>query len=182
MGQMDQALKRGPEIYLDVETQRLSFEVAGGWANIKEFGLAVAVTWDHQHGFRHWFEKDVERLVSELGRFSRIITFNGNRFDLEVLCGYASIKQLRSRSFDLLTDLHARLGHRVRLDDLARETLGRGKTGSGVEAVEWWRAGQREKVAKYCEKDVRLLIDMVAHARKTGYVVIDGRQVQVNWL
>jgi hypothetical protein len=32
------------EIYLDVETQRLSHEVPGGWANIRAFGLAVAVT------------------------------------------------------------------------------------------------------------------------------------------
>ncbi len=179
---MDQEVKGGTEIYLDVETQRLSYEVAGGWTNIKEFGVAVAVTWDQEHGFRRWFEKDAERLVTELARFSRIITFNGNRFDLEVLRGYAPIEKLLSRSFDLLADLHARLGHRVRLDDLARETLGRGKTGSGVEAVQWWRAGQRERVAMYCEKDVRLLIDMVSHARTTGYVVVDRRQVHVNWL
>ncbi len=179
---MDLAPKPAPEIYLDVETQRLSFEVTGGWSSIRKFGLAVGVTWDHEHGFRRWFEKDAERLVSELAKFSRIITFNGDRFDLEVLRGYTSIEQLRSRSFDLLADLSARLGHRVGLDSLARETLGRGKTGSGVEAVQWWRAGQQEKVAEYCEKDVRLLIDMVAHARKTGYVVVDSRQVRVNWL
>lgn len=178
---MDQPFNRASEIYLDVETQKLSFEVAGGWTNIKEFGLAVAVTWDQEHGFRHWFEKDAERLVAELAKFSRIITFNGNRFDLEVLRGYTSIKELRPRSFDLLADLQARLGHRVTLDNLARETLGRGKTGSGVEAVQWWRSGQQEKVAEYCEKDVRLLIDMVEHARKTGYVVVDGRQLVVKW-
>src|ERR1017187_4747835 len=34
------------EIYLDIETLRLSTEVPGGWSSIEKFGLAVAVTWD----------------------------------------------------------------------------------------------------------------------------------------
>jgi DEAD/DEAH box helicase domain-containing protein len=169
------------EIYLDVETLRLSDEVEGGWTNIRAFGLALAVTWDIEHGFRRWYENEVASLVTELAGFSRIITFNGNRFDLEVLQGYTPIKELRTRSFDLLTDLQGKLGHRVKLERLARETLGRSKTGSGIQAVQWWRAGQREKVARYCEEDVRLLIEMVAHARKAGYVMIGGRQVRVNW-
>ena len=44
------------EIYFDLETLRLSAEVDGGWRNIKDFGLAVAVTWDQEHQFRHWYE------------------------------------------------------------------------------------------------------------------------------
>ena len=54
------------EIYLDVETQRLAHEVPGGWANIRAFGLSVAVTWDEAHGFRTWFEPDAPRLIAEL--------------------------------------------------------------------------------------------------------------------
>jgi hypothetical protein len=47
------------EIYLDVETQRLSSEVQGGWNNIRAFGVSVAVTWDEPAGFRDWYEADV---------------------------------------------------------------------------------------------------------------------------
>ena len=43
------------EIYLDIETLRLSHEVDGGWSNIRGFGMAVAVTWDKENGFRRWF-------------------------------------------------------------------------------------------------------------------------------
>ena len=43
------------EIYLDVETQRLSSEVPGGWNNIRAFGVSVAVTWDEPAGFRDWY-------------------------------------------------------------------------------------------------------------------------------
>jgi hypothetical protein len=32
------------EIFFDIETLRLWYEVEGGWSNITKFGLAVAVT------------------------------------------------------------------------------------------------------------------------------------------
>lgn len=153
----------------------------GGWANIRAFGLAVAVTWDKEHGFRRWFEEDALRLVGELGGFTRIVTFNGNRFDFEVLRGYAPIGPLRRLSFDVHEELHKLLGHRVKLDQLARDTLGTAKSGDGLQAVEWWRAGQKDRVASYCEQDVALLRDIVEHARAKGYVVLSSRQVRVTW-
>lgn len=172
----------GEEIYLDVETLRLSDEVPGSWGNIKDFGLAVAVTWNAHHNFRHWFETDASKLVSELGGFSRIITFNGNRFDLEVLSGYTPVRHLLSKSLDLLADLKPRLGHRVSLASLAQATLGCAKSGTGLEAVEWWRAGKKDKVVRYCEQDVQLLIDLVQFARRNGFVVVDGQRVKVKWV
>jgi hypothetical protein len=69
------------EIYFDVETQKLSHEVPGGWSNIQAFGLAVAVSWDEAHQFRVWFELDAQNLIAELETFDRIITYNGERFD-----------------------------------------------------------------------------------------------------
>ena len=169
------------EIYLDVETLRLSHEVEGGWGNIRAFGLAVAVTWDKEHGFRRWFETDAAELVGELGSFTRVVTFNGNRFDLEVLRAYAPVEEVRRRSFDVHEKLHQQLGHRVKLDQLVRDTLGAAKTGDGLQAVEWWRAGQKDRVVEYCQQDVALLRDVVEHGRAKGYVVVSSRQVRVSW-
>lgn len=169
------------EIYLDIETLRLSHEVPGGWGNIRGFGLAVAVTWDKENGFRRWFEQDAAQLIAELCNFTHIVTFNGNRFDLEVLRGYGPIDGLRVRSFDVHEELHKKLGHRVKLDQLAKDTLGTAKSGDGVQAVEWWRAGQKEQVASYCEQDVALLRDIVAHGRAKGFVVVSPRRVSVTW-
>lgn len=169
------------EIYLDIETLRLSHEVEGGWRNVRSFGIAVAVTWDKEHGFRRWFEPDALDLISELERFTRVVTFNGNRFDLEVLRGYAPIDRLRQVSFDVHEELHKQLGHRVKLDQLAKDTLGSAKSGDGLQAVEWWRAGEKERVAGYCEMDVAILRDVVEHGRTKGYVVISSRQVRVAW-
>jgi DEAD/DEAH box helicase domain-containing protein len=77
--------------------------------------------------------------------------------------------------------LHRRLGFRIKLDELARETLGFRKTGNGMEVTHWWRDGRKEEVCKYCENDVQLLVDLVQFARRTKYVVVKSRQLPVDW-
>lgn len=172
----------GPqEIYLDVETLRVSHEVEGGWKSIREFGLAVGVTWDSANGFRNWLEPQAANLVQELAAYPRVITFNGERFDFEVLSKYANVKPLYGASLDLLVELQRILGFRVKLESVARETLGTTKSGSGLDAVAWWRAGERDKVIAYCRQDVKLLVDLVKFARDKGHVVIDGRRISVKW-
>lgn len=153
----------------------------GGWSNIQNFGIAVAVTWDKENGFRRWFEPDAKQLIAELETFTQVVTFNGNRFDLEVLRAYAPIEQVRRRSFDVLEAMHKLLGHRIKLDQLAKDTLGKSKSGDGIEAVGWWRAGEKDRVAAYCEQDVAILRDVVEHGRAKGYVVVASRQVTVKW-
>jgi DEAD/DEAH box helicase domain-containing protein len=176
------------EIYLDVETQRLSNEVQGGWNNIRAFGLAVAVTWNDPAGFREWYEGDAAGLIEEMGTFDRVLTFNGLRFDLEVLAAYGNVRLLRDKSLDIMKDLERRLGFRAKLQDIARATLGKDKTGSGPEAVTWWRSGDpvlQRRVVDYCRMDVELLRDIVAHGRREGFVKVPSlgkdRTVYVAW-
>ncbi|HEX7629876.1 MAG TPA: ribonuclease H-like domain-containing protein [Candidatus Methylomirabilis sp.] len=166
------------EIYLDVETQRLADEVQGGWDNIRAFGLSVAVTWDAAHDFREWYEDDAVPLIGELSGFERIVTFNGDRFDLEVVSAYGDVAALRPKSVDILRDLKRRLGFRVSLQAVAQATLGRQKTGSGVDAVTWWRSGDpilRRRVADYCRMDVEILRELVVHGRREGFVKVPSR-------
>ena len=166
------------EIYLDTETQHLADEVPGGWDNIRAFGLSVAVTWDASNEYREWYEPDAGRLIGELHAFDRIVTFNGLRFDLEVLSAYGDIRELRGKSLDLLQDLKRRLGFRVSLESLAQATLGKGKTGTGLDAVRWWRSGDpalRERVVEYCRKDVEVLREIVTHGRREGYVKVPSQ-------
>jgi DEAD/DEAH box helicase domain-containing protein len=176
------------EIYLDVETQRLSSEVPGGWNNIRAFGVSVAVTWDEPAGFRDWYEADVARLIEELAAFDRVITYNGIRFDLEVLAAYGDVAALHAKSLDVLKDLERRLGFRPKLQDVAQATLGKQKTGSGPEAVKWWRSGDpalRQRVVDYCRMDVEILREVVAHGRREGFVKVPSqgkdRTVFVAW-
>jgi DEAD/DEAH box helicase domain-containing protein len=172
------------EIYLDTETQWLADEVQGGWDNIRGFRLSVAVTWDAVNGYREWYELDAGRLIGELRAFDRIVTFNGLRFDLEVLSAYGDIRDLRGKSLDLLQDLKRRLGFRMSLQSLAQATLGKSKTASGVEAVKWWRSGDpalRQRVVDYCRMDVEILREIVTHGRREGFVKVpsQGKELTV---
>jgi RNase_H superfamily len=169
------------EIYLDIETLRLSSEVSGGWGSIDKFGVAVAITWDLKNEYRSWFEADVLKLIEELRRFERIVTYNGDRFDFVVLSGYGEIRGLAARSFDVLSSISSALGHRVKLDKVASDTLGVTKDGDGLDAVRWWRQGERDRVIEYCKKDVDLLIGIVAHGRMHGHFKAGGRKIMVDW-
>jgi DEAD/DEAH box helicase domain-containing protein len=170
------------EIYLDTETLKLAEQVPGGWSSIPDFGLSVAVTWDADNQFRVWYEGDAPRLIEEMSRFDRVITFNGERFDFQVLSKYGDVRPLYPRSLDLLAHLKQSLGFRVKLESLAQGTLGQGKAGAGELAVEWWHSGQRDKVVAYCRQDVQLIVDIVRFARANGYVRIPpARTVAVNW-
>lgn len=172
------------EIYLDTETQRAADEVQGGWDNIRAFGLSVGVTWDAANGYREWYEAQAGQLIGELRAFDRIVTFNGLRFDLEVLSAYGDVRELQRKSLDLLQDLKRRLGFRVSLQSVAQATLGKSKTASGLEAVKWWRSGDpalRQRVAEYCRTDVEILREIVAHGRREGFVRIpsQGKELTV---
>ncbi len=130
----------------------------GGWANIRDFGLAVACTYDDQNGYRFWHAPAAKALVEELEQFDRIVGFNVLRFDFEVLSAAVPDigRRLGRKTVDMLADIERELGHRVGLDSLAEATLGERKSATGVLAVQWWRDGLRDRVRDYCRKDVEV--------------------------
>jgi DEAD/DEAH box helicase domain-containing protein len=163
-------------IVLDIETQYLSEEVPGGWNSVDKFRVAVVVTWDRKHGMRVWYEEDVSRLLTELKNYDPIVTFNGENFDFKVLSAYGSVEFLYSKSTDLLALLSKKLGFRMALESLARATLGRGKTGSGKDSVEWWRSGDpalRQKVVEYCKMDVELTRDVYEYIKEKQHALVE---------
>ncbi|GAF99831.1 unnamed protein product, partial [marine sediment metagenome] len=103
------------EIVFDLETKKMSYEVEGGFQNKGEFGLSVAVTWDDNHGFRDWLEKDAQALVKELSLYDKVIGFNVLGFDYEVLATYDPDVQrlLRNKTCDIMYCLWQVLEHRV---------------------------------------------------------------------
>jgi DEAD/DEAH box helicase domain-containing protein len=157
-------------VIFDLETQRLFEEVGGRFP--ERLGLAVAVTWDNENGFREWWERDAQALVAELSRFRRVVGFNVLRFDYEVLSPYQPdvFRLLSGKTVDVLEDVFTTLGFRVKLTHLAEATLGRSKTADGIEAVRLWRDGERQKLVEYCRADVELTRDLYAHGLTRGEI------------
>ena len=173
------------EVYYDVETQ-LSADEVGGWNNIRGMRVSVAVTWSATDLFRLWEEETVPQMIEYLGGFNRVVSFNGDRFDAQVLSYYGNVEAINRHSFDVLVDLSRRLGHRVSLDSVAQATLGVGKSADGVMALKWWKEGQIELIAEYCRKDVQVLKDVVTYGRRNGHVkYLDrsgaSRSISVEW-
>ena len=173
------------EVYYDVETQ-LSADEVGGWNNIRGMRVSVAVTWSATDLFRLWEEETVLQMIEYLGGFNRVVSFNGDRFDAQVLSYYGNVEAINRHSFDVLVDLSRRLGHRVSLDSVAQATLGVGKSADGVMALKWWKEGQIELIAEYCRKDVQVLKDVVAFGRRNGHVKYHdrsgaSRSISVEW-
>lgn len=157
-------------LVFDLETQRSASEV-GGWHNTHRMGLAVGVLYDCATDvFESYAEARVEALVERLLSAPVVIGFNVRRFDYGVLRGYTERRLDEIRTFDLLEDVHARLGYRLGLDHLAEHTLGRHKTASGLQSLEWFRRGEIAKVEAYCRADVEITRDLWLHGAREGYV------------
>ncbi len=167
-----EALRERRVLVLDVETQRSAAEV-GGWHNARLMRIAVAVTYDTSTGdMTPWGEKDVPALLRALREAELVVGFNVDRFDMAVLSGYASPADLAAvKTFDILAEVKDRLGFRLSLDALASETLGAGKSADGLQSLEWFRAGEVEKVRTYCEKDVALTRDLFLHGLQQGHLL-----------
>ncbi len=52
----------------------------------------------------------------------------------------------------------------MRLDQLAEGTLGKNKSGGGADAMDWWKAGEVEKVRAYCLDDVKITKELYDYA------------------
>jgi DEAD/DEAH box helicase domain-containing protein len=164
--------REGPRLlYLDLETQKTAQEV-GGWQNTHLMRISVAVLFDSvQHQFIAFEEDRIDDLLAHLKTGDLIIGFNIKRFDYRVLGAYSDQDLSGLPTFDILEDVHHRLGFRIGLDHLARETLNQGKTADGLQAVEWFRAGEMEKLTEYCRQDVGVTRDLFLYGLENGHLV-----------
>ena len=118
-----------------------------------------------------YWEKDAPALIAELKSADRVVGFNIIGFDYEVLKPYARHENFRAfRTTDMLQDIYRTLNFRLRLDSIAKATLGATKTADGVQSVEWFRNGELDRVAEYCKSDVDITRRVYEFGRDNGFV------------
>ena len=174
-------------VLFDLETRRSADEV-GGWGNAHRMGISVGVACLLEEGrFEVFREERVAELSELLISADLVVGFNVNRFDYQVLSGYTGLDYRRkTRTLDLLEEVHRRIGFRVGLDHLAGETLGAAKSADGLQCLEWVKEGRLDLVESYCKKDVELTRDLYLYGRREGCVWLRHRQrgrvkVPVEW-
>lgn len=175
------------QIVLDLETKKTFDEI--GSRNPGDLGVTVVGTYFYATGeYRAFREHEMTELEQLLSKASRIIGFNIKRFDFPALQPH--LKHINTNDLpylDLLEDLEKVLGHRVSLQSVATATLNVGKSGSGLDAIQYYRTGDFEKLIKYCLDDVRITKDVFEYGKKFGFVSYlskDGRNklnAKIEW-
>ena len=166
-----------PENYcvFDIETKRSAQEV-GGWHRARNMGVSVAVVYDNrQQAFFVYEEKQIKDLITSLFSFDLVVGFNNKRFDNKVLSAYTRRNLSNLPSFDILEAIYNQLGYRLSLDHLAEQTLGKSKQGHGLQALEWFKQGEMEKLTAYCQEDVQLTKELFLFGIQQQYLLFQNK-------
>lgn len=173
-------------VYFDVETERLADEV-GGWNNIEQLGLAVAVTLHSRDGsFGVYRAHQTEELLADLRSADCVVGFNSRGFDFRVLQPYVAFNLKDLKDLDLMLDIKKSAGFRVGLNNACSATFNEGKSGHGADSVQWWREGKQDEVIEYCKQDVLLTRRLHEYGAQHHHVFCKDKQgrrrsVNVTW-
>lgn len=150
------------QITLDVETKNIFQEVGN---DAKKLGISyVGVHNSETNEYFGFFEADLSKMWPILEQADLIIGYNIKSFDYEVLSPYYRGDIRRFPTLDLLEVVRDALGFRLKLDNLAKATLNKGKIGDGLDAVRYFREGKMEELARYCLEDVRITREIFDYA------------------
>ena len=136
--------------------------------NPEDLTLAVVAVYSYpDDAYTAYTQETLPDLWEVMRNIDTLIGFNNNHFDTPLLNKYAPMDLLKEYdSIDLLESVRQSLGRRIRLDWIAEGTLGTQKSGDGLQAVEWWKQGEVEKVKQYCIDDVRITKEIFDYALK----------------
>ncbi|MBP6858388.1 MAG: ribonuclease H-like domain-containing protein [Candidatus Pacebacteria bacterium] len=150
-------------ITFDIETKNLFQDV--GSNDPADLDLSVLCIHDSLDGqFTSFLEGDLNKLWPIIEQADALVTWNGDHFDIPLLNKYYPGDLTKIKSIDLMKEVQLVLGRRLKLDTVGEATLGRNKSGHGLDAIEWWKNGEIEKIIKYCIEDVRLTRDLYDYA------------------
>jgi DEAD/DEAH box helicase domain-containing protein len=161
------------QIILDVETQK-TFEEVGGYfpdrLGISFVGVCIREGMSGKGEMKGYFEKDLPELFPLLESADVVIGFNCDSFDMQTFLPYYKADISRIATVDLMIRIKESVGHRIGLDAVAKETLGVGKTGDGLDAIKYFKSKDWDKLRDYCLQDVAVTRDIYDVGLKTGKI------------
>ena len=161
------------QVILDVETKRTFDEVGGFFPDklgISFVGACVREGFGGKGEMMGFFEEDLPDLFPILEKADVVIGYNIDNFDMPTFTPYYSGEINAIPTLDLLVRIKDSFGHRIKLDSVAQETLGVGKSGDGLDAIKYYRRGQLDKLRDYCLQDVAVTRDVYDYGLKNGKV------------
>ncbi len=171
-------------IVIDIETTTL---VESG-EPVVSLDISVVGAYDYSDNTYHTYTTDeLNDLWERIQKTNTLIGFNSDHFDIPLLNKYCPFDLKAMTSFDILRELRKIIHRRVSLNAVAQGTLGIAKSGKGVDAVEWWKKGEIERVKKYCNDDVEITKRVFDYLRENNLLkFVDGgilyeKKIPINW-
>lgn len=161
------------QVILDVETKKIFDEVGGYFPDrlgVSFVGVCVREGTSGKGEMMSFFEQDLPRLFPLLEKADVVIGFNIDDFDMQTLVPYYQGKITNIPTLDVMMRIKKSIGHRIGLDAVAKETLGIGKTGDGLDAVKYYNSKNWEALEKYCLQDVAVTRDVYDFGLSKGVV------------
>ena len=156
-------------ITFDIETIG---EFRNGPRAFENLELTICCIHDSEtDSYDSFLKEDLPRLWKIFEHTDALVGFNSDHFDIPILNKYYPGDLSKIRSIDLLKEISAVLGRRVRLDAVAEGTLGSKKSASGLQAMQWWKEGNIKKLREYCLKDVEITKKVFDYALKNGTLI-----------
>ncbi len=157
-------------VVFDIETKK-AFDEVGGY-HPEKLGVSVSGVWYGEEGskgiLRGFREEEFSEMFKLFESADRIVGFNSIDFDMAALKPYYMGDLLKLPNFDILQKVEEKVGYRVKLDALAKETLGIQKGGNGLDAITYFHEGNWEKLTKYCLEDVVITKDLYVYGLEHG--------------
>lgn len=157
-------------VVFDIETKK-AFDEVGGY-HPEKLGVSVSGVCYGEEGskgiLRGFREEEFSEMFKLFESADRIVGFNSIDFDMAALKPYYMGDLLKLPNFDILQKVEEKVGYRVKLDALAKETLGIQKGGNGLDAITYFHEGNWEKLTKYCLEDVVITKDLYVYGLEHG--------------
>lgn len=156
-------------IIFDLETQNIFQDV--GSTDPAALDISVGTFYDSStDAYTTVTIDELSQVWPLLEHADALVGYNSNHFDIPLLNKYYPGDLTTIKSIDLLEDIKASLGRRLRLDSIAEATVGAKKSAHGLQAVRWWKEGKIAEIKKYCEQDVRVTKKIFDYALAHGHV------------
>jgi DEAD/DEAH box helicase domain-containing protein len=151
------------KIVFDIETRNIFQDVES--SDPAKLDISIVGIYDSEtDSYATYLAEELSALWPILERADILIGFYSEHFDLPLLNKYYPGDLSKIRHLDLLKEIRKQYGRGMKLDQLAEGTLGKKKSGHGLEAIKWWRQGEIQKIRDYCTDDVRITKELYDHA------------------
>src|SRR5581483_763796 len=118
-------------VTFDIETEG-DFRANGDFSALE---VTVVGVHDSETGkLEGFFKEDLGKMWPIFEAADIIVGYNSDHFDIPILNKYYTGDLTKIKSVDLLKEIKNVLGRRLKLDNIAEATLGKKKSGNGLEA------------------------------------------------